>query len=134
MKKKKVAIEHISENEIWVGECKNQLCDENIVHIVSVGMVDEEIATTIKDIYHYFLQKTKGKLNVLVDVNKAGKPTPETRQIWKDLTEEKRTGKVAIFGLKPVARVLAGFVMGVSKNKNMRFFKTKEESLNWLKE
>jgi hypothetical protein len=30
-------------------------------------------------------------------------------------------------------RVLASFFMGLSKNKNMRFFKAKEEALAWFK-
>jgi len=50
------------------------------------------------------------------------------------VSEYEKTGKVAVFGLHPVARVIASFVMGVSKNKDMRFFKAKEEALAWLKE
>ena len=73
-------------------------------------------------------------MNVFIDLNKAGKGSPEARKIWKKLTENEKTGRVAFFGLHPVARVLASFTMGVSKNKDMRFFKTREEALEWLKE
>ena len=73
-------------------------------------------------------------MNVLVDLNKAGKPTSEARKIGKERLEEEGVGKVALFGLHPVARVLASFVMGVSKKEDMKFFKTKEEAIAWFKE
>jgi len=50
------------------------------------------------------------------------------------MLEHERTGKVALFGLNPVARVIASFVMGVTRKKDMRFFKTREEALAWLRE
>jgi hypothetical protein len=54
--------------------------------------------------------------------------------VWKEIIENERTDRIAIFGLHPVARVIASFIMGVTKKKEMRFFKTKEEALRWLKE
>jgi hypothetical protein len=50
------------------------------------------------------------------------------------MDEDTKTGKTAFFGMHPVARVIASFVMGVSPNKMMRFFKTKEDALIWLRE
>lgn len=35
---------------------------------------------------------------------------------------------------QPVTRVLAYFVIGVTGEKDIRFFKTREETLTWLKE
>ena len=48
--------------------------------------------------------------------------------------EDEKLVKIAIFGLNPVARVIASFIMGVAKKKDQRFFKTKEEALAWLKQ
>ena len=48
--------------------------------------------------------------------------------------EDEKIGKVALFGLHPVARVIASFVMGVTKKEDMRFFRTKEEALAWIKD
>jgi len=75
-----------------------------------------------------------GKVNFLIDVNKAGKNSPEARSIWTKTTENENTNKVAIYGLSPVARVLASFVIGVTKKKDIRFFITKEDALNWINE
>ena len=43
-------------------------------------------------------------------------------------------GKIAHWGINPVAKILASFVMGLSKKTEMRFFTSKEEALAWLKE
>ncbi|MBE3122383.1 MAG: STAS/SEC14 domain-containing protein [Thermoplasmata archaeon] len=80
------------------------------------------------------MNMVKGKVNILVDLNQFGKASPESRKIFKEISEYEKTGKVAIFGTHPVARVLASFVMGITKKKDMRFFKTKEEAYAWLKE
>ena len=50
------------------------------------------------------------------------------------MLENEKIGKVALFGLHPVARVIAAFIMGITRKKDMRFFKSKEEALAWLKE
>jgi hypothetical protein len=77
---------------------------------------------------------TEEKISYLIDLNKCGKNSPEARQIWNQLSDDEKTNKVAIFGIHPVARVLANFSMGTSKNKNQHFFKTQEEAMTWLLE
>lgn len=64
----------------------------------------------------------------------AGKEASEARKIFKEISENNKVEKISMIGLHPVARVLASFIMGISRNKNMRIFKTKEEALAWLKE
>jgi len=71
---------------------------------------------------------------MLLDINKAGQVSSGARKIGKETFEDEKVGKVAFVGLHPVARVIASFVMGVTRKKDMRFFKTKEEALAWLKE
>jgi hypothetical protein len=44
------------------------------------------------------------------------------------MTEHPKSGRIACFGLSPVAKIIASFVMGISGNKNYRFFKTEEEA------
>ena len=121
------------DREIWVGENSLYLGEDNIVYVTVVGEVDGKTATEITEIDNKFKSMVEGKLNVLADLNKGGKQSVEARKIWKEMTEDDRTGKIAMYGMHPVARVLASFVMGVSRKKDMRFFKTKEEALTWLK-
>ena len=122
------------EREIWVGENRHYLGEDNILYVTVVGEVDEKVAIACREAAFKLMNIVEGKVNVLIDVNKAGKQSPEARKVWTELSEHEKFGKVALFGLHPVARVLASFVMGVSKKKDMRFFKTKEEALAWLKE
>ncbi len=76
----------------------------------------------------------EGEMDVLIDANKVCKPSRKTRERIRKNFEGEGIGKVAIFGMHPVARVLASFIMGVTKKEDMRFLKTKEDALVWLKE
>ena len=51
------------------------------------------------------------------------------RKVFQELAEHKKQGKNAFYGMHPVARVLAAFFMGMSKKKDMGFFKTKEQAV-----
>ncbi|MGD2089130.1 MAG: STAS/SEC14 domain-containing protein [Candidatus Aminicenantes bacterium] len=122
------------DGEIRIGESRYYLGEDNIVYVTEVGEIDDQKAMAIKDAFLKFLAASKGKLNILVDLNKAKKPSVRARKIFSEITENKSVDKVAHFGVHPVARVMASFIMGVSKKKELRFFKTKEEALAWLKE
>ena len=50
----------------------------------------------------------------------------------KEYTENEVMGKIAFIGMNPVSRVLASFFMGITKKREMQFFKTKEDALTWL--
>ena len=123
-----------NDREIWIGENRLYLGEDNILYETIVGDVDEKIAIAFKEASLEIRSNVKGKMKVLVDLTRAGKPTAEARKIGKERLENERIGKVALFGLHPVARVIASFVMGVTKKKDMQFFKTKEEALAWIKE
>jgi len=122
------------DREIWVGENSLYLGEDNIFYITVVGEMDDETAIAIKAADVKFKSMVEGKVNVLGDINKSGKHSPGARKTWKEMMEEDKTGKVAIVGMSPIARVLASFVMGVTRKKDMRFFKIKEEALAWLKQ
>ena len=134
MEEKPVEIKQVSEREIWVGENRIYLGEDNILYATIVGELDETRARTIKEITLKFINIVEGKVNALADLNKAGHQTPGARKIWRESAENEKFRKVALFGMHPVARVIASFVMGVSKKEDMRFFKTKEEALAWFKE
>ena len=122
------------DREICIGEHRLYLGEDNIFYVTVVGEVDGKTAAAIRETDNKFKSMVEDKFHVLGDLNKAGKQSAEARKIWKEMTENDRTGKVAMYGMHPVARVLASFVMGVSRKKDMRFFKTREEALAWLKE
>jgi hypothetical protein len=122
------------DREIRVGENRLYLGEDNVLYVTVFGEIDEKIAIAIKEADLKFKNIVEEKYDVLADINKSGKHSSEARKIWKEMTEHEKTGKVAMFGMHPVARVIASFVMGVTRKKDMRFFKTKEKALLWLKE
>ena len=134
MEEKPVEIKQVSEREIRVGENRLYLGEDNILYITPFGGdMDEKLATEACRAVLGLQNMIEGKVNALIDLNKVGKQSSEARKIWQEWSDNEKTGKVAYIGLHPVARVLASFVMGISRNKDMRFFKTREEALAWLK-
>ncbi len=122
------------ERELWVGENRLYLGEDNIIYVTNIGEIDEKIAIAMKEAVLKLMNMVEGKKHTLTDLNKAGKTSLEARKVFKELAEHEKQGKNAFFGMHPVARVLASFFMGLSKKKDMRFFRSKGEALAWLKE
>ena len=122
------------DREIRVGENRMYLGEDNLLCITIVGELDEETQIGINEAGYKLMNTVEGKVYALVDLNKAGKVSPGARKRQVEISEHEKTAKVALFGLHPVARVVASFFMGISQKKDMRFFRTREEALAWLKE
>jgi hypothetical protein len=122
------------DREIRIGENRLYLGEDNITYFVLVGEHDENIAIACGEAFLKLINMGEGKVNALGDLNKTEKQSPEARKIWREISENEKVGKLALIGMHPVARVLVSFVTGTTKKKDMRFFKTKEEALAWLKE
>lgn len=122
------------DREIWVGESRFYLGEDNIIYATPVGDIDEEMAIAFRENVLKLVNMADGKVDSLVDLNKVEKPSIKARKIGKDSFQHEKVGKLALYGLHPVAKMLASFLIGISKKKDMRFFKTKEEALAWLKE
>lgn len=127
-----IEIKRISDTEIWLGENKATIIEGNIIFVIAKGEQSTEIAMKHQEIYDLLALSIVGKVNYLIDLNHCGKNSPEAREIWKNISEQSNTGRVATFGLNPVARVIASFVIGNYKQGNLRFFNTKEEAILWL--
>lgn len=122
------------EKEILVGQNKIYLGEDNILYYINVGEIDEDIATKSCEAMLKLKNMGKGEVPFLIDLNKGGRTTGKARQILKEFTESNVQGKIAFIVLHPVARVLASFFIGITRKSDMRFFKFKEEALEWLKE
>ena len=121
------SIETIWEDSVY-------LRDRSILHIVAKEETDDATADMAMELAEEVRKKVDGKLKILIDLNSAKKQSPHARDVWRKLNDHETTGKVAMFGVHPVARVLASFVIGITKKKNHRFFKTEQEALLWLRE
>lgn len=122
----------MEDREIRVGESRLYLDEDNILNVTIVGDVDLNKAKALREA-GFKLRNIVGDISkTLIDLNKAGMHSSEARKIWKESSEYVMTGKAAYFGLHPVARVIASFLMGITKKRDVRFFKSKEEALTWL--
>ncbi len=133
MAEKEVEVRQVSEREIWVGESRFYLGEDDIFYETIVGKQDERTVIAALEYHNKFKNMVEGKMKMLLDINRAGQVSSGARKIGKETVEDEKIGKVAFVGLHPVARVIASFVMGVSRKKDMRFFRKKEEALAWLK-
>ncbi len=130
-----IKIKKVSDYEYLIAEnITTLLIDQNIIRVTAIGEQTLEVANAQREINYKLFEFAGEKINFLIDLNRCGKNSPEARQIWKELSENEKTDKVATFGLHPVARVIASFVIGISQKNNQRFFKTEEEAINWLLE
>ena len=117
--------------KIMIGENRFYL-KNNIIYVTIVGELNEDIANTMKDAFYRLLDKVKYKSNIFVDNSKTGKPSPAARKIFKEMMEHNKVGKIAIFGMNTMARIIASFVVGMSKKDNVGIFKNKEKAFSWL--
>jgi len=124
----------VERNEIKLGESKVYLNEDNTLCIDVVGELTGEMAAPLKEGLLKLMDRVPGKVNLLTDLNKAGKPSVKVREAGREVAENPKTGKIAIFGIHQVARMIAVFWMSKFTKQDMRFFKTKEEALAWLEE
>ncbi len=125
----------IQENdfEYRIGENKTSLLEGNIIYVESNGEQNLQVAQQHIIGIRRMKEFIQGKVSYLINLNNCGKNSPEARKIWRNFSEEKDTHKVAMYGIHPVAMVIASFVTNITKKNEMRFFKTKEEALAWIK-
>ena len=128
-----IDIKQVEENEFLIGENRIIVIDNEIIYVEAVGEQTPEIADAIRGQYKKIMSRFPGKVHQLINLNRAGKNSPEARKLWEEINEYVFTGKVAVFGVHPVAKVLASFVIGVTNKKDIRFFSTEKEALAWLK-
>jgi len=120
--------------QFQIGNNTYTICEGNIIHIITRGDFTIDLALEIKDFCLTQAGKMDGKCNYLVDLSDCGKNDPAARNIWKEISSDASTNKVATFGMNPVARVIANFVIGTYGGVNIRFFKNEQDALAWIKE
>lgn len=122
------------DTEIWIGTNRLYVDDDNILHVTSVGDIDEKVTAAIEKLYRE-LMEVMVNVRMLIDLNQAGKACPAARKLFAQMAKDKKIKKVASFGLHPVARVVATFGMGVVYRRGFaKFFTTEQDALKWLNE
>ncbi|MCG6185935.1 DUF7793 family protein [Maribellus maritimus] len=130
--KEEIKVIKISENEYLVGNNTTTLINPNIILVEAIGDQTDELALAQKEVCDTLVAQVEGKINYLIDLNQCGKNSKKARATWIKINNQKKTLFVALYGLHPVAKVLATFIMGASGKKNFKFFSRREEALVWL--
>ncbi len=128
-----IEVKKISDREFVVGNSRISLLEGNIVCVAVVGNIDAEMAIALNETTLKLMNMIEGKVHVITDNNRAGKPSSKALRIMQNFIMHDKYGKLAIFGLSPVSRVLANFFICFSKKKNICYMKTKEEAFAWIK-
>jgi hypothetical protein len=124
------------EKEIKLGPNRLYFGEDKIFHAILVGDLSAEIV----NISYEFFERNKnenminGKVRIFADLTHSGKPSMEARKLTYLFSESKDIGKFAIIGMNPVAKVIAAFFMGNTRKKDIKFFNTKEDAIEWLKQ
>ncbi|WP_167605233.1 hypothetical protein [Maribellus sediminis] len=121
-------------SQYHIGNNTYTIREGNIIHIVTHGDFPVELALEIKNFCLAQAGKMDGKCSYLVDLTNCGKNDPAAREIWKEISNDASTNKVATFGMNPVARVIANFVIGTYGGVNMRLFRNEKDALAWILE
>lgn len=127
-----LSYKQISEKEFTIGENRIVLLDNSTIYIEAIGEQTDEHAGEIQKLYQKLYSEIPGKINQLVNLNRSGKSSPKARLVYEEMNNHERTYKVAVYGIHPVARVLAAFVTGLTGKKNIEFFTNKEDAMAWL--
>ena len=116
------------DREIWVGKNRIYLGPDNILRITGVGELDEETMSMMYDAFLKFATMVEGKVEVIVDLNGTGKMSTGARKAAAKMADDEKIGKIAFFGLHPVARVIASFLWELPK-KRICVFSGQRQSL-----
>jgi hypothetical protein len=122
----------VNDTEFLLGENRIRLIYNKIIYIEVVGEQTDEHARLIRENYARLLVLANGRIKQLVNLNKSGKSSSLCRAVFRELNDESVSEKVAVYGLHPVAKVLASFVIGFQQHRNIRFFTDEKEALKWL--
>jgi len=122
-----------NEKMVWI--------EDGIIMTECVAALGEEKIKEFVSRFSAALEAAKGEGRALVNATSSGGMATTSgrgRKLYAEFGKKAKAKKVAIFGINTIQRVVAAFVMkAISKEtglKEIRFFKTKEEALEWLKE
>jgi hypothetical protein len=134
MEDNRIEIKQVSDKEFLVGQSRLFIDSDGIVNMVIVGVIDGNMSGMMTEVFFKLTKTIAGEKRLLVDINDTRSVSREARKNAQQTFEVDKKIKLAAFGLHPVARMIATFVIGALQKKYMRFFKNREDALAWLKE
>jgi hypothetical protein len=117
---------------IYLRDCVIRCTTDGLFDTTEMGPCDGEKARQAVSAYLTRAKRTNEKWSILVDLNRAGKPTVGARHQFIELTRSDAIEKIAFHGLHPLARIIASFLIDIADQQKMAFFSRREDALKWL--
>lgn len=126
-------------NELETKEDKIWLGDDGIVRVKTERVMNEKIIERLVRSFQEITKELSIKPKILVDISVSPyAPGSLFRKkvvmIIRDATKNPGFEKLAMWGGGVLQRVSVSFILTASRLKNIKYFKTEEEALKWLRE
>jgi hypothetical protein len=72
------------------------------------------------------------RVMILFDASEAGRASFQARRSMIQTLQRPLLGRIAVFGAKPVGRLMIRFILRVSGVKKIRFFDDERQAIEWL--
>lgn len=149
MKNKKASTKNAKSTEEIVEEVRLQgkdnrvYLDKNgIIHWEVISQedldplkIERDIQEVLKAIFKLAKKSSSGKAKVFMDFHRVvSAGTAKSRRMLSDALKTGIFEKIAALGMSALVQTAAKFVITYAGIKSVKFFKSKEQALEWLKE
>jgi hypothetical protein len=123
--------ENIEKSKIWLEK-------DGIVRLKTGKLMNEEILQELVNNYKEIAKNLSTKPKIIIDI-RLSSPSPSylfrktTAEILMGINKEPGFEKLVMWGGTTVIKVVALFIITATRLKNIRYFSTEKEALNWLK-
>ncbi len=107
---------------------------DGIINFVDQTRNTVEDALVAKEKILELAKKMPKPRRLLTDLTGIETPSAKIRKIVAEMMKEARIDKIALVGGDFIMKTVANFMMSASGIKNSKFFKTKKEAIEWLKQ
>jgi len=106
-------------------------CSDGIARYFINAPVDESEAEQLRDSGWKCIESGYAS-SIIIDIQQSTEFSSAARKIWVEFLKHPKIEKTAIFGGNVFVRTLASFVIAASQKKNIKFFTTEDEAMEWL--
>ena len=120
------------ETETITATSPNEIrCENGTIRYRLLAPVDEKEAERLDLAGREFLDRGEAS-HVLIDIQRSSDFSSAAGKRWVGFLQHPAITKTAIFGGNVFVRTLAMFVIGASQKKNIKFFATEAQAVEWL--
>jgi hypothetical protein len=107
--------------------------DNGIARGIAYGVMTLESANGIEREQNVIIERYGDGKDWLIDLSGVTKAPSKGRKKISELSADPRTGRYAFYGASVFVRTVFNFMMAMAQKQDVRYFRTEEEGLHWLK-